>query len=79
MPLIKVIGPYEFRFYSRGELNEPPHIHVRSGRLEAKFWLTPMVHLARAGRFRLHELNEIAQLVEENQQEFLDAWNEYFE
>jgi len=52
---------------------------VRSGRLEAKFWLTPMVHLARAGRFRLHELNEIAQLVEENQQEFLDAWNEYFE
>lgn len=27
MPLIKIIGPYEFRFYSRGEMNEPAHIH----------------------------------------------------
>jgi hypothetical protein len=28
MPLIKRIGPYEFRFYSRGEAMERPHIHV---------------------------------------------------
>jgi hypothetical protein len=79
MPLIKMIGPYQFRFYSRGEVNEPPHIHVRRERLEAKFWLTPLVRLARAGRFRPYELNEIARLVEMNQQEFLEAWNEYFE
>ncbi len=79
MPLVKIIGQYEFRFYSRGEAGEPPHIHVRSGRLEAKFWLTPMVRLARAGRFRQHELTEIAHLVEENRQEFLEAWHEYFE
>lgn len=77
MPLVKGIGPYEFRFYSRGEIQEPPHIHVRRGRLEAKFWLTP-VRLANAGRFRLHELTHIARLVEENQQEFLDEWHEYF-
>ena len=78
MPLIKVVGPYEFRFYSRGEANEPPHIHVRSGRLETKFWLFPIVRVARAGRFQLHELNGIARLVEEHQQEFLEAWHEYF-
>ncbi len=70
MPLVKTIGPYEFRFYSRGEANEPPHI--------PKFWLTPGVRLARAGRYRSHELNDIARLVEVHQQEFLEAWYEYF-
>jgi hypothetical protein len=79
MPLVKAIGPYKFRFYSRGERDELPHIHVRRGRLEAKFWLTPDVRLARSGRFRLHEINEIAQLVEMHQQEFLEAWYEYFQ
>lgn len=78
MPLVKVIGPYRFRFYSRGEANEPPHIHVRRGKLEAKFWLTPTVGLARSGRFRPHELSMIAQLVEENQEEFLNEWRQYF-
>ncbi|MCL4859811.1 MAG: DUF4160 domain-containing protein [Caldilineaceae bacterium] len=79
MPLIKSIGPYEFRFYSRGEANEPPHIHVRRGRLEAKFWLGSPIRLARPGRFRQHELNDILQLVEYHQQEFLEAWHDYFE
>jgi hypothetical protein len=78
MPLVKIIGAYEFRFYSRGDINEPPHIHVRRERLEAKFWLTPVVRLARAGRYRLHELNEIERLVEAHQREFIEAWNEYF-
>lgn len=78
MPLIKRIGPYEFRFYSRREREEPPHIHIRRGRLEAKFWLTPVPRVARPGRFPMHELNEIQALVEENQQEFLNAWHTYF-
>jgi len=79
MPIVKRIGPYEFRFYSRGEAGEPPHIHVRRGRLEAKFWLAPTVRLARGGRFKLYELNDLAHLVEENQQEFLNEWHEYFQ
>lgn len=66
MPLIKRIGPYEFRFYSRGEGQEPPHIHVKRDRLEAKFWLEPVVRLASGGRFRSYELNAMARLVEEN-------------
>ncbi|NJN98612.1 MAG: DUF4160 domain-containing protein [Anaerolineales bacterium] len=78
MPLVKIIGPYEFRFYSRGEEHEPPHIHVRRGRLEAKFWLTPVVRLARAGHYRPHELNDIYGLVEAHQQELIEAWHEYF-
>lgn len=56
-----------------------PHIHVRRGRLEAKFWLTPVVQLARGGRYRPHELSDMARLVEANQQELLEAWYEYSE
>jgi Domain of unknown function (DUF4160) len=78
MPLVKKVGQYEFRFYSRGEASEPPHIHVKRGRLEAKFWLTPLVQVARPGRYRLHELNQIARLVEANRQEFIEVWHEYF-
>jgi len=78
MPLVKVIGPYHFRFYSRGEVNEPPRIHVRRDRLVAKFWLTPEVRLARPGPYRSWELNDIARLVKANRREFLEAWYEYF-
>jgi hypothetical protein len=63
MPLVKIIGPYEFRFYSRGESNEPAHIHVRRGKLTAKFWLSQPIRLARAGRFREHELTAIRRMV----------------
>ena len=79
MPLVKVIGPYQFRFYSRGEANEPAHIHVRRDKLSAKFWLSEPIRLARGGRFRDHELNVIRRLVGENRKEFIEAWNEYFE
>jgi hypothetical protein len=65
MPLIKTIGEYDFRFFSRGEQGERPHIHVERGRLRAKFWLLP-VELANGGRFKRHELNKIERLVEEN-------------
>lgn len=61
------------------QANEPPHIHVRRGKLTAKFWLSEPVRLARAGRFRDHELNAIRHLVGENRQEFIEAWNEYSE
>ena len=38
MPTILRWGPYRAFFYSN-EGGEPPHIHVRSGDFEAKFWL----------------------------------------
>jgi len=79
MPLVKIIGPYEFRFYSRGEAIEPPHIHVRRGNLSAKFRLSQPIRLARGGRFREHELYTLQRMVTENRQEFIEAWHEYFE
>ena len=78
MPLIKQIGAYEFRFGTRGERSEPPHIHIWRGGAKAKFWLAPKVKVAKARNFRDHELNEIERLVRENRQEFLEAWYAYF-
>lgn len=78
MPLVKKIGAYEFRFGTRGEANEPPHIHVWRGGAKAKFWLTPMVDLSTTQRFKQHELTTIERLVGEHQREFLEAWHEFF-
>lgn len=66
MPTVLRIGPYRFHFYS-DERNEPPHIHVRTGDSECKFWLDPII-LARNRGIPAHRLNEIARLVFQNQQ-----------
>ena len=78
MPLVKKIGAYEFRFYSRGEAGEPAHIHVRQGRLEAKFWLTPSVHLAKNVGLSVLQLRQAKAVVEAHTQEIQDAWNRHF-
>jgi hypothetical protein len=75
MPTIKIIGRYRFYFFSNEE-GEPPHIHVKAGSDQAKFWLD-MIELASNYGFRAHELNEIEKLVRENREEFLEAWYEH--
>ncbi len=76
MPTITRIGPFRFFFYSNEE-TEPPHIHVQRERCLAKFWLNP-VSLAKASRFKSHELRRLEQLVAEHRDEFLEAWDEFF-
>ncbi len=76
MPTVLRFGPYRFYFYSH-EPNEPPHIHVDRNDLSTKFWLDP-VQLARNFGFRAHELREIQSVVVKNQEDFLEAWNEFF-
>jgi len=40
MPTILFIRGWRFFFYTN-ERNEPPHIHVKKGDSECKFWLHP--------------------------------------
>src|SRR5205823_5680400 len=49
MPTVLREGPYRIHFYMADRV-EPPHMHVKRDRSEAKFWLDP-VRLADAGRF----------------------------
>ena len=76
MPTVLEIGPYRFFFYSN-ENREPPHVHVKAGESEAKFWLDP-VRLATNHGFRARELNEIERSTREHQTQLLEAWDEYF-
>jgi hypothetical protein len=56
MPAIRIPGPYEFNFWSN-ENSEPPHVHVRRERMNAKFWLGP-ARLAGNRGFPEHELKK---------------------
>ncbi len=76
MPTVARIGAYRFFFYSN-EGTEPPHIHVQRERCLAKFRLQ-QVALAWATGFRAVELRKVERLVVSHQQEFLEAWHEYF-
>lgn len=75
-PTIARIGPYRIFFFSN-ERDEPPHVHVQRDRSLPKFWLEP-VKLASSTSFASRELNRLARLVRERENEFLEAWNEYF-
>ncbi|MEX0775322.1 MAG: DUF4160 domain-containing protein [Phycisphaeraceae bacterium] len=77
MPKVLEVGPYKFYFYSR-ENEEPPHIHVRRERSEAKFWLEPF-EVEWNRRFPRHELNKVAELVQEHRVQLLEEWYAYFD
>ena len=51
---------------------------VRRGRQGAKYWLLPLVRLARNVRFRQHELTEIEKIILEHREFLLEAWNDFF-
>jgi Domain of unknown function (DUF4160) len=77
MPTVLRVGRFRFFFFSN-EGSEPPHIHVKSGADEAKFWLTPVELVANYG-FNGRELNEARRIIEQHVAELLEAWNEHFD
>ena len=79
MPVVLRYKGFRFFFYANeGDPMEPPHIHIREGGIEAKFWLQPEVRLARNDGFNARTLRELIGLVEVNRLRLEDAWNEYF-
>jgi hypothetical protein len=75
MPSVLRIGPYRFHFYS-DEQNEPPHVHVRSGGRECKFWLGD-ISLARNQGIPSHDLRDIERLIFEHQAFLTEKFNEF--
>ena len=79
MPVVLRLEGFRFMFYSNeGDPREPVHIHVRQGRDEAKFWLSPEVSLAYNDGFDARTLNRIRRFVEEHREHLERAWHEYF-
>ncbi len=76
MPTVRRAGPYRFFFFINEGL-KPPHIHVQRDQSLARFWLEPIA-LASSTGCCARELRRIEQLVAESQQEFQEAWREFF-
>ena len=76
MPTVLRIGPYRFFFYA-GDRDEPEHTHVERDDQVAKFWLDP-VRLQRSGGFGSSEISRIQKLIEDNREDLIRSWNEYF-
>ena len=74
MPVILRVRGYRFWFY-QADLDEPVHVHVGKAGNEAKYWMSPIA-LARAGRFRNHELREIERILAAHQTDILQAWQQ---
>ena len=72
MPVILRIKGYRFWFYE-ADLEEPVHVHVGKDGKQAKFWVEP-ISLARPGRFREFELNEIERILTQYKNDVLKAW-----
>jgi hypothetical protein len=75
MPTVMREGPYRFFFFSN-EGQESPHIHVKAGWAEAKFWLSPL-EIANNYGFNIRQLNNIQAVIEENLDDLMEAWHEH--
>lgn len=76
MPTVLRWNGYRFYFFSN-EGHEPPHIHIDKGGNTIKFWLDP-VAVARNIGFGARDVGVIARKVQEERDNFLEAWNGYF-
>ncbi|MFN7717287.1 MAG: DUF4160 domain-containing protein [Pseudanabaenaceae cyanobacterium] len=57
MPTLLTVGPYRLFCYA-GDRDEPPHVHIKRDKDEAKFWLDPIRHQSNRG-FSRTEINRI--------------------
>ena len=67
---------YRFYFFSREEVR--PHIHVYCAEGEAKFWIEPVVEVAKSHGLSEKRLSEIVAVVKEHKDEITIAWRKHF-
>ena len=79
MPLVfRHQGIWFYFFSNEGDPREPPHVHVRRGDDEAKFWLRPEVAVAESFGFNAAELNALVRMVREERALIEKVWNGHF-
>ena len=75
-PTVVRDGPFRLFFFSREEPRI--HVHVAHPDGEAKFWLTPIVHLATSTGLTPRQITDAQAVVEAHIKEVEDAWNRHF-
>lgn len=74
MPFIFREKGYEFSFVMF-DLDEPLHVHVRSGRKQAKFWVDALA-VAWIRGYRPYEINEIERIIRDNEDLIRTVWEQ---
>lgn len=54
------------------------HVHVTCADGEAKFWIEPVVALAKNYGLSQKQLKEIKEIIEEKNREITKSWKEHF-
>lgn len=75
MPTILLINVYRFFFYSNEHL--PKHIHIEKAEKTAKFNID-FIELIKSRQLTTSELREVKRIIEQNQQFFIQKWDEFF-
>lgn len=75
-PTVLRDGQFRLFFFSREEPRI--HVHVSHPDGEAKFWLTPSVHLATSVGLNQRLLREAQSIVENHLGEITNAWHSHF-
>ena len=75
-PTVVRDGPFRLFFFSREETRI--HVHVAHPEGEAKFWLTPTVHLASSTGLSPKQTTEAQVIVQSHVKEIQDAWQRHF-
>ncbi len=75
-PTVVRDGPFRLFFFSREEPRI--HVHVAPPDGEAKFWLTPIVHLGTSTRLSPRQITEAQVVVQAHIKEIQDAWQHHF-
>ena len=68
-------GGFTFKVYSREEARK--HVHIISGVKTAKCWLEPTIELAENNGFKEYELTKIIKIITENEQSFIQKWEQH--
>lgn len=75
-PTVVRDGQFRLFFFSREETRI--HVHVAHPEGEAKFWLTPSVHLAKNISLSSAQIRQAQAVVEAHLQEIENAWHRHF-
>ena len=76
VPTVVRDGPFRLFFFSREESRV--HVHVAHPDGEAKFWLTPTVHVATSTGLTPRQLAAAQEVVTKHLKEIQDAWDHHF-
>ena len=76
-PTIFTERGYRFLFFSREEPRM--HVHVQCPRGEAKFWIEPVVELAKNKGLSGRDLRIVETIIKEHINEIASAWQNHFQ